>query len=233
MTQLVTRACSADALYVDDRAEAQRLLAGEVLSGPEGPGSRTPAMTVVVPSADVADCVPDGSRHRLIVPLPGDSRARVVLEAVDSDLVTQVLQAAGENTHAAYEFGALARMSLLALRRRLAVQPELCRPSWAGGHIDSTVRRSLLLAGWNETHEGDRCIVERFAGCPYDRVTEALHTLDTGDAPMILTDASRIPTRSRRRCSRAAPTMTRCSDPPRPICMSLRRSKRWPGRPTT
>lgn len=79
-------------------------------------------------------------------------------------------------------------MSLLALRRRLAVQPELCRPSWSGSHIDSTVRRSLLLAGWNEIREGDRRIVERFTGYPYDQATEALHTLDPGDAPMILTD---------------------------------------------
>ena len=178
--------CSADALHVDDRAEAQRLLAGEALSSPGVPGSRAPAMTVVVQSADFAGCLPAGSRHRLIVPQPG--KADIELEAVDSDAVTQVLQASSKNTHAAYELGALARMSLLALRRRLAVQPELCRPSWSGSHIDSTVRRSLLLAGWNEIREGDRRIVERFTGYPYDQATEALHTLDPGDAPMNLTD---------------------------------------------
>ena len=180
--------CSADALHVDDIAEARRLMAGEALSCPEGPGSRAPAMTVVVPSTDFASCLPVGSQHRLIVPLPGNSKADIVLEPVDSDAVTQVLQAAGGSIHAAYELGALARMSLLALRRRLAVQPELFRPSWAGSRIDGTVRRSVLLAGWNETREGDRRIVERFTGCPYDQATEALHTLDPGDAPMILTD---------------------------------------------
>ena len=181
-----SNSCSGDALHVYDIAEARRLMAGEALSGPGDPGSRAPAMTIVVPSADFAACLPAGSQHRLIVPLPG--KADIVLEAVDSDAVTQMLQATGTNTHAAYEFGALARMSLLALRRRLAVQPELCRPSWAGSHIDTTVRRSLLLAGWNETREGDRSIVKRFTGYSYDQATEALHGLDPGDAPMILTD---------------------------------------------
>ena len=178
--------CSGDALHVYDITEARRLMAGEALSGPGDPGSRAPAMTIVVPSADFAACLPAATQHRLIVPLPGRSQADVVLEAVDSHAVTQMLQAAGTNTHVAYEFGALARMSLPALRRRLAVQPD--QPSWASGRIDSTVRRSLLLAGWNETREGDRRIVARFTGRAYDQATEALHALDHGDAPMILTD---------------------------------------------
>ena len=179
---------SGEALHVYETAEARRLMAGEALSGPGDPGSRSTAMTVVVPSADFAGCLPAGSRHRLMVPLPGNSQADIVLEAVDSEAVAQLLRAAGENIHAAYDLGALARMSLLALRRRLAVQSELWQPSWASGHIDSTVRRSLLLAGWNETREGDRRIVEQFTGCPYEQVTDGLHTLDPGDAPMILTD---------------------------------------------
>ena len=183
-----SNSCSGDALNVYDIAEARRLMAGEALSGPGDPGSGTPAMTIVVPSAEFAACLPAGSRHRLIVPLPGHSQADIVVESVDSDVVTQLLQAAGEDTHVAYELGALARMSLLALRRRLAIQPELFRPSWASSRIDNTVRRSLLLAGWNETRAGDRRIVERFAGCSYDQAIEALHSLDPGDAPMILTD---------------------------------------------
>ena len=80
--------CSADALHVDDRAEAQRLLAGEALSSPGVPGSRAPAMTVVVQSADFAGCLPAGSQHRLIVPVPGSSQADIVLEAADSDPAT-------------------------------------------------------------------------------------------------------------------------------------------------
>ena len=77
------------------------------------------------------------------------------------------MQASGVDLHAAQELGSLARMSLLALRRHLAVGPALHRPVWATGPVSETLRRSLLLSGWNESREGDRRIVERFVGCPY------------------------------------------------------------------
>ena len=177
----------ADALCMEDRAATQRLLAAEALSSSGRPSPHALSMTVVVPSADFAGCLPAGSQHRLIVPVPGSSQADIVLEAADSEAVASLMQAAGKDTNTAYELGALARMSLLALRCRLAAKPELHRPSWAGSHIDSTLRRSLLLNSWNETREGDRRIVERFVGCPYDRASNALRSLDAGDAPMILT----------------------------------------------
>ena len=178
----------ADALFVDDRASCQRLLAAEALSSSGRPSSHALAMTVVVPSAHFADCLPAGSQHRLIVPVPGSSQADIKLEAADSEAVASLVQSVDKDTNTAYELGALARMSLLALRRRLAVNPELHRPSWAGSHIDSTMRRSLLLNSWNETSEGDRRVVERFVGYSYGEATEALRRLDPGDAPMILTD---------------------------------------------
>ena len=179
---------AADALYVEERAACQRLLAAEALSSSGRPLPHAPAMTVVVPSADFAGCLPGGSQHRLIVPVPGSSQADIVLEVADSEVVTGLMQAEGKDTNTAYDLGALARMSLLALRRRLAVRPELQRPSWAGSHIDSTLRRCLLLNSWNGIREGDRGVVERFVGGPYDQAVDALRSIDTGDAPMILTD---------------------------------------------
>ena len=123
----------------------------------------------------------------MIVPVPGSTQAEIVLDAVDSEVVAQRMQASGVDLHAAQELGSLARMSLLALRRHLAVGPALHRPVWATGPVSETLRRSLLLSGWNESREGDRRIVERFVGCPYGEVTEALSCLDPGDAPMIAT----------------------------------------------
>lgn len=179
---------AADALYVEDRSAGQRLLAAEAFADNGRSSAHATAMTAVVPSVDFEDCLPAGSRHRLIVPVPPASPADIVLPAVDSEVVACLMQASGIDTHTAHDLGALARRSLLALRRRLAVQPELCRPSWAGRHVDRTIRRSLLLASWNETREGDRRIVERFLNCSYEEATEDLRRLDPGDAPMILTD---------------------------------------------
>ena len=177
----------ADALYVHGRDQAQRLLAVEALTTSGRPSQHALAMTVVVPSAEFAQHLPAGSQHRMIVPVPGSSQADIVLEAVDSEVVASKLQEAGLELHAAQELGGLARISLLALWRHLAIDPSLHRPSWVTGAIETSLRRSLLLGGWNESREGDRQIVERFVGQPYEAVTEVLSRLDAGDAPMVPT----------------------------------------------
>ena len=142
-----------DALYVDDHDAAQRLLGSATTPGSTVPNTRQ-ALTVVVPSSDFAQYLPPATSHRMIVPIPGSDQADIVLEAVDSNIVAQRLRDAGEDIHAAHRLGSVARMSLLALRRHLAVSPELHRPGWATGPIDSTLRRGLLLGGWDESREG-------------------------------------------------------------------------------
>ena len=186
----------ADALYVHGRDQAQRLFAVEALTTSGRPGRHALAMTAVVPSAEFTEHLPAGSRHRMIVPVPGSTQADVVLEAVDSEVVASQLQEAGLELHASQELGGLARISLLALWRHLAVNPSLHRPAWATGAIDASLRRSLLLGGWNESREGDpeddrqfddRQIVEQFVDQTYETVTEALSKLEAGDAPMVPT----------------------------------------------
>ena len=181
-------AVSADVLYVDDRAAARHLLGVDSLPSSGYRSLTAPTVTVVVPSRDFADCLPPESPHRLIVPVPGEPRADIVLEPVDSERAAGLLQDAGVDRHTADQLGSLARMSLLALRRRLAVNPALHQPAWASGRIDSTIRRCVLLNGWNATSEGDREALERLVGRSYVDATEALSSLDSGDAPMILTD---------------------------------------------
>ena len=145
-------------------------------------------MTVVVPSADFAEHLPAGSPHRMVVPVPGSTEAEIVLDAVDGGVVAERLRAVGVDFGVAEEHGSLARISLPALRRCLAVRPELHRPAWAAGPIAQTLRRSVLLNIWNQSRDGDRQVVERFMGCSHEAVSEALHELGGGDAPMILTD---------------------------------------------
>ena len=173
-----------DALYVDDHDTAKRLLAAEA-SPPSSPHTR--ALTVVVPSAGFAEHLPAGSQHRMIVLVPGSTQAEIVLDAVDSDVVAQRMRAASADLRFTHELGGLARMSLLALKRHLAVEPALHRPKWAASPVGSTLRRSLLLGGWDDSRDGDKQIVERFVDQGYRAVTEALHQHDLGDAPMIAT----------------------------------------------
>ena len=177
-----------DALYVDGHDTAQRLFAVETLSGSSRQSVSALAMTVVVPSADLAEHLPAGSPHGMIVPVPGSTQAEIVLDAVDGGVVADRLRAAGVDFDVAEEHGSLARMSLPALRRCLAVRAELYRPEWADGPIAQTLRRSVLLNSWNQSRDGDRQIVERFVGCSHEAASETLHDLMGGDPPMILTD---------------------------------------------
>ena len=176
-----------DALYVHGRDQAQRLFAVEALTTSGRPSRHALAMTAVVPSAEFTEHLPAGSQHRMIVPVPGSTQADIVLEAVDSEVVASQLQKAGLELHASQELSGLARISLLALWRHLAVNPSLHRPAWATGAIDASLRRSLLLGGWNESRTGDCQIVEQFVDQTYEAVTEALSKLKAGDAPMVPT----------------------------------------------
>ena len=176
-----------DVLYVDTHDAARRLFAAEALSGNGGHRRPTTALTVVVPSAEFAEHLPAGRPHRMIVPVPGSTQAEIVLNAVDSELVAQRLQDNRLELHAAHRLGGMARISLMALRRHLSVDPALHTPEWAKGQVDKTLRRSLLLGGWNEAYTGDLQIVVRFTGLSSDAVAEALRQFDAGDAPMTTT----------------------------------------------
>ena len=175
---------SAQVLYVDSHDTAARLFAQEALSLPPSQPSSGPVLTIVVPSEEYAKHLPAGSPHRMIVPVPGSPLAAITLSPVDSETIAKRLQSDGFEPHEAYELGGVARTSLIALRRCIANEPALHTPEWAKQHIDIPLRRCLLLGSWNETREGDRDVVARFAGVPYDEATEILRTLDRADAPL-------------------------------------------------
>ena len=174
----------ADVLYVDDPNSAERLLTTAAASA-SSPLRRP--LTVLVPSADFAQCVPPGSRCHVIVPVPGAATAEILLVPVDNEPAARVFEEIGADGNTAHRWGSLARMSLMTLRRELATSPELHRPQWASGHVGHALRRGLLLGGWDDNRAGDRQVVEELLGHSYDDATEALRGLDPGDAPMLQT----------------------------------------------
>lgn len=175
-----------DVIYVDNNEAAQQLLGLKSLQESANLKTRRP-LTALVPSKGFAGFLPAGSSNQMIVPVPGSPQADIVLESVDSRVVSQQLHGAGEDIHTADQLGSIARMSLLALRRILAVNPELYRPVWATSPVDVMLRRSLLLGGWDANREGDQQMLERFVGKAYSEITEALHQLNPGDAPLSVT----------------------------------------------
>ncbi len=168
----------AEVLMVEEPAVARRLFGS--------PGR----LTIVASVLEIAQALPVGSRHRVIVPVPGSQQADINLPQVDGRAVSNRILELGEDFVTAEELGALARRSLLALRRRLATSPALYTPDWARGAIGPTLRRGLLLNRWNRTSEGDREIVARLFDQPYERVEEDLGHTDAsiGDPPFAIVD---------------------------------------------
>jgi hypothetical protein len=131
------------------------------------------------------------STHHVIVPVLGPGDADIELPPLDSAAVTAILKGLGIADRAADEGGRIARMSLMALRRRLAVNPELQQPAWAGTPVPRNVRRALLASRWNENSEGDRSVISDMLGIPYEDIAEEVNArLAEGDPLLTRTSAA-------------------------------------------
>jgi hypothetical protein len=151
-------------LFLSDTADARKLLAR--------PGD----LVVVVPNAKFITDI-DLSHHHAIVPTPGSNHADITVPLVSSRLVNGALEIQGVPGRDGREFGALARRSLLALRRRLALRPELHEPSWAATGADVVRRRVLLAQSWNQAKPGDCDAISNLIGQPYASIEDAMRLL--------------------------------------------------------
>lgn len=148
---------------------------------------------VLVPlTDDVAADMGHGSVHHLLVPAVGAEIGDISLAPIDAQQAAAALQAAGLGEELASEVGQLARMSLIAGRRRIAVNPELHRPQWATGAIERLVRRVILLGRFSEAHDGDRALVEEVLGVGFDGAAEALAAFATGEDPLLARHGSTL-----------------------------------------
>jgi hypothetical protein len=83
------------------------------------------------------------------------------------------------------ELAVLARRSLLALRRRLAVDASVARPVWAQPDRSGDVIPATLAGGWRDDREADRAVISSLAGRPYSEFNETLTPwLTHGDPPV-------------------------------------------------
>lgn len=126
-----------------------------------------------------------GTAHVLIVPRTGSSNADIELPPIDSLRAAETLGATGVHESMAREAGKLARLSLLAARRRLARKRELLEPSWAKTPAARTVRRAVLIGRWQEESEADRELVEKVVGIPYEDLREETAALIAGGDPLL------------------------------------------------
>ncbi|HVV48906.1 MAG TPA: hypothetical protein VHO06_04550 [Polyangia bacterium] len=144
-----------------------------------------PTPLVLIPRGDVAAEVSAGSPHHIIVPIRDQGRADLTLPPIDSLAAAEPLKQAGLSEDEAAVCGKIARLSLLAARRRIATKPELHRPEWASTPASKLLRRLLLLGWWNEDRDEDRQAVADLVGINYDELREDFAMLLAQEDPVL------------------------------------------------
>lgn len=113
----------------------------------------------------------------VFVPLDRDTRARestLAVPRVSWDAARRALEAMGCADTAARSLATLARRSLLALRRKIATNPELQQPAWATPESARLLLPLVLTGAWEHRSEADRAVVQAISGVSYDEVQSRL-----------------------------------------------------------
>lgn len=146
--------------------------------------SRQP-LILVPRELSFASEVKSGATHSILVPVDG-SDGDINLEPLDSSEVTEVLRSLGvSDFRRSQELGNLARRSLTALRRNLAVKASLMRPAWAVGAPPREVRGILLAGSWSESTEGDLMQLEALTGLDSDQLRDRATELADPTDPFV------------------------------------------------
>ncbi|HEX8549940.1 MAG TPA: hypothetical protein VF681_00155 [Abditibacteriaceae bacterium] len=115
--------------------------------------------------------------HHVFLPLglsEAATTANVAVKRPHRDAVCQSLEEMGVPQHQIDDLATLGRRSLSALRRRLAINSSLLIPDWADAAKARVLLPALLVGQWDDSHEGDRKVIARLAGCEYSQVQEVL-----------------------------------------------------------
>lgn len=130
------------------------------------------------------DLAPD-NKHQVIVPLAELHDVDLRLGRLDAGKVASALAELGQSQRDSEQGGRLARRSLTALRRRLAVNPALHRPPWAAPPVSREVRSILLVGAWRDDNEHDREIVAAMAGTDYEQLRDHAAGLEAESDPFV------------------------------------------------
>lgn len=111
----------------------------------------------------------------------------IVATTRDRDAVESALVAMGIDRESAPQLAETARLSLSALRRRIAAVSILATPKWARSEVADALIGPLMLGSWDESRDADRRIVEEVCGQPYAAVEALLRRWrNEPDAPVSL-----------------------------------------------
>ena len=123
--------------------------------------------------------------HQLVVLARPGAQDAIEVGRVDSQFAERALASSGLSNEESGQLGFLARQSLLALRRRLAVNPDLLVPDWAE-YPSFSVRRLSLAGAWRSDSEGDKDVLAELSSQNFAAVIADAASLRTSsDGPLL------------------------------------------------
>jgi hypothetical protein len=147
----------------------------------------TDPLILIIELADpegLGQAVQDG--HHVFVPSNRLSSDREnLLPRIVHDAAEKALQGMGLNRNKSHSYATLARRSLSALRRKLAIAKNIQQPAWAKPNEARALLAPLLVSAWSDSWDGDRETLERLSGLTYaDIQTHLVRWANEPDAPV-------------------------------------------------
>jgi hypothetical protein len=124
--------------------------------------------------------------HHVFVPSNRLSSDREnLLPRIVHDAAEKALRGMGLNRNKSHSYATLARRSLSALRRKLAIAKNIQQPAWAKPSEARVLLTPLLVSNWDDSCKGDRAILARLSGLTYADIQDHLvRWANESDAPV-------------------------------------------------
>lgn len=145
---------------------------------------QTSPLVLVLDDAQLAADLPIHHPHQLILVAPPGQDGDVIVPQIDAQQAGTVLRRAGVPRDRSVALGQLARRSLAALRRAVAVNTSALTPGWATAPT-LLQRRLVLIGAWHGENDADRTAVAQCVGRSYEDLQEDALTLALGEGAML------------------------------------------------
>lgn len=124
--------------------------------------------------------------HHVFVPMGGvGAPGAFTLSRIVRSEAERSLKIMGISDARSRSLATLARRSLSALRRKLAIAPGLQCPTWARPDEARHLLAPLVVGVWHDSSEGDRAVLSRLADIPYQDIQRnAVRLANEPDPPL-------------------------------------------------
>lgn len=146
---------------------------------------------ILIPTFDVGDLIAAATKrgHTVVFPLgagDAESDGQIDIGPIAREPIIDIISPDKSGPrNEAWEKASLARRSMTAFRRSIAVAPSLRKPAWAEPAVARRAIGALLVGSWNEAHTGDREVLEALTGASYEEVAGALIPFTNTTDPLL------------------------------------------------